>query len=158
MAQSIFCLAGNSRDWKKNTLLWEYCMQIRWGTIQFDEITYYADHYYWAWSKQTVRISMSQAETTASIWLLSSSSSCSSSCWSSSGEKVKQGALYSQLWDRDLWLSLRVDHTLSSRTPPSTPYITARLPAYVNDLFQVTASCNTAVCAYTVCFHSSITL
>lgn len=45
------------------------------------------------------------------------------------GKKAEQGALYSQLWDRDLWRSLRVDHTLSSRTPPSTSYITARLPA-----------------------------
>lgn len=56
------------------------------------------------------------------------------------GKNVLQGALYSQLWDRDLWLSLRVDHTPSSRTPPSTSYIIARLAAYVNDLFQVTAS------------------
>lgn len=36
----------------------------------------------------------------------------------------EDGALYSQLWDRDLWPSLRVDRTLSSRTPPSTSYIT----------------------------------
>lgn len=45
------------------------------------------------------------------------------------------------------WVSC-VDHTLSSRTPPSTSYITARLPAHVNDLFQGIASCNTGACAH----------
>lgn len=95
-----------------DTLLCDYCRQIRWGPIRFDKIT--NNHYYWAERRRL-------------------NSSCYLSCRAQAlvkaapGENPPSCTLFSNIGKRFMAESVR-----RHKIPPSTSYFTARLPACVN--------------------------